>query len=59
MGKREVGEAFQSYEIPTPLDVETRLSFTYRRGLGHSTDEIATGGEGKPTKVWEPEDSYQ
>jgi hypothetical protein len=28
---------------------------TYRRGWSNTTDEIAKGPDGNPTKVWDPE----
>jgi hypothetical protein len=62
VGKREVDKGIQSSDIQAVVDAESRLPSTYRHGLGHSTDDTATGSDGKPTKVWRPEnpeDLYQ
>ncbi len=62
VGKREVDKGIKSSDIQSVVEAETRLPSTYRHGLGHGTDDIATGADGKPTKVWgpdNPEDLYK
>lgn len=45
----------ESYEIQAFIEDETKLPATYRRGLGHRTDDVATGPDETPVKVWGPE----
>lgn len=60
-GKRKVDKGIESSDIQSVIEAETRLPSTYRHGLGHGTDDIATGADGEPTKVCgpdNPEDLY-
>ena len=54
-GKREVDKGTKSDDIQSIIEAETRFPSTYRHGLGHETDDIATGVDGEPTKVWGPD----
>jgi hypothetical protein len=44
----------ESYEIAEVREDSCQLPATYRRGWSTTTDEVAKGPDGKPTKVWDP-----
>jgi hypothetical protein len=44
-----------SYEIGQVIRASCELPSTFRRGWSNTTDEVATGPDGNPTKVWDPE----
>ena len=61
-GKRVVDKAEKSREIQSVIAAETRLPSTYRHGLGHTTDDVATAPGRGPVKVSgpdNPEDRYK
>ncbi len=55
VGKREVEKRIRSEDIQAVFDHATHLPSTHRHGLGHSTDDVAAGSDGQPTKVPGPE----
>ncbi len=55
IGKREVEKRIRSMDIQTVIDQATHLPSTHRHGSGHSTDDVAAGVDGQPTKVPGPE----
>ena len=55
MGKREVDKLVKSHDIHSVMEQETQLPSTHRHGLGHQADDVASGSDGKPTKVPGPE----
>jgi hypothetical protein len=51
----ELAADLKSYEIAQLIDASCELPSTYRRGWSITTDEVAKGPDGNPTKVWDPE----
>jgi hypothetical protein len=57
----ELDGDIESYDIQTVREEASRIPPTYRRGGGAESDDVATGIDGNPTKVWgpdNPEDRY-
>jgi hypothetical protein len=55
LGSNELDADIESYEIGLTREGSCQLPTTYRRGWSNTTDEIAKGPDGNPTKVWDPE----
>ena len=55
VGKREVEKRIRLMDIHAVIDQATHLPSTHRHGLGHSTDDVVAGVDGRPTKVPGPE----
>ena len=53
-GKREVDKRIKDTEIRSAIEQATRLPATHQRGFG-SADDVATDGDGMPTRVHTPE----
>jgi hypothetical protein len=53
-GRREVDKRVKDNEIRSVIEQETRLPSTHQHGFG-STDDVAAGTDGMPTKVHTPE----
>lgn len=52
----------KSFEIQSVREEATRLPPTYRHGRGVESDDVAIGFDGKPAKVWgpdNPEDRFE
>ncbi|OFV91127.1 MAG: hypothetical protein A3H28_06805 [Acidobacteria bacterium RIFCSPLOWO2_02_FULL_61_28] len=52
----------ESCEIQSVREEATRIPPTYRRGRGVESDDVAIGIDGKPAKVWgpdNPEDRFE
>jgi len=61
VSEAELNADIKSYEIQSVREAAARIPATYRRGRGSESDDVATGLDGKPTKVWapdNPEDRY-
>jgi hypothetical protein len=55
VAKAELDHDIESYDIQTVREEASHIPSTYRRGRGAERDDIATGIDGHPTKVWGPE----
>jgi hypothetical protein len=58
----ELDAEMKSYDIQCTMQDASRLPSTYRHGRGSHTDDVATGADGNPAKVWgpeNPEDRYE
>jgi hypothetical protein len=51
----ELDADMKSYDIQCTIEDACRLPSTYRHGRGSETDDVTTGADGKPAKVWGPE----
>jgi hypothetical protein len=61
LAEAELDSDIESYDIQTVREEALRIPPTYRRGRGTESDDVATGVDGNPTKVWgpdNPEDRY-
>ena len=45
----------RSFEIQSVREEATRIPPTYRRGRGVESEDVAIGVDGKPAKVWAPD----
>jgi hypothetical protein len=55
LSDKELEADIESYEIALVREDWCQLPSTYRRGWSNTSDEVAKGSDGAPTKVWDPE----
>jgi hypothetical protein len=49
-----LAKAIDSFEIQLIMEDECKLPLTYKRGWGTEDDDVASGNDGRPTRVKKP-----